>query len=607
MTTIEISTTNELIEISTDKTVIEIIENQNTHGALLGLDLDNHPRLTNLLSTTLLYGGDITIDAGSLTVTIGAGIGLWVDNTTDTINPVRKVVTWDAFENISPDFLLTSTETYFYIDQDGELQQFDTTLDFDRLQDYIAIGWVNHFDNTIVYNSIMEPYPIIDIGLQFQQFLEYHGAFNCEGNIYGATNNNDLKITRSAGKVFDGGSGWNTNKKAPNICVTNDINPVNFSYYFYDSNGDWVENDAIRTDIDPNHYNTPTGKQAVPTGKWTIQQVHLYAPTEVNDIIYGEVVYDNKDEAIASLNNPVALPSAVDFDVLRGWLVVQEGCTVLSDTDCAVFVSARNSGGANTGIQVGVNVQVGTTTTLPAGSSATVINSGTPSDPILDFGIPKGHDIVWLGTFATAPVSPNEYEAYYNSTDKKSYIYYSSAWHQMAQDGTNGTNGTEGIASFNISALHLDIPLSADWPNQNVAETVPDPVNNALFVAQYDDTTAQLRGTMPLRISQDATNMLIRMYHRSQTAPSGTKTMAIKMYYRKIMDGVAVPSWSNTTLTGISIPNASNYFNVQDVTIALSTLSLSAGDLVQFAFERDVANDSLIGNWLLLALNVRFS
>lgn len=44
----------------------------------------------------------------------------------------------------------------------------------------------------------------------------------------------------------------------------------------------------------------------------------------------------------------------------------------------------------DSGIDAGVSVSVGTTTTLPAGSSATVTNSGTATDPVFDFGIPQG-------------------------------------------------------------------------------------------------------------------------------------------------------------------------------------------------------------------------
>lgn len=41
-------------------------------------------------------------------------------------------------------------------------------------------------------------------------------------------------------------------------------------------------------------------------------------------------------------------------------------------------------------VEAGVSVEVGTTTTLPAGSDATVENVGTPNHLVLDFGIPHG-------------------------------------------------------------------------------------------------------------------------------------------------------------------------------------------------------------------------
>lgn len=44
----------------------------------------------------------------------------------------------------------------------------------------------------------------------------------------------------------------------------------------------------------------------------------------------------------------------------------------------------------DSGVDASITVSVGTTTTLPAGSNATVTNSGTSTDPILNFGIPAG-------------------------------------------------------------------------------------------------------------------------------------------------------------------------------------------------------------------------
>ena len=44
----------------------------------------------------------------------------------------------------------------------------------------------------------------------------------------------------------------------------------------------------------------------------------------------------------------------------------------------------------DSGVDASITITVGTTTTLPAGSSATVTNSGTNTDPVFNFGIPKG-------------------------------------------------------------------------------------------------------------------------------------------------------------------------------------------------------------------------
>jgi outer membrane protein OmpA-like peptidoglycan-associated protein len=53
----------------------------------------------------------------------------------------------------------------------------------------------------------------------------------------------------------------------------------------------------------------------------------------------------------------------------------------------------------------------------------------------------SGVSMVWLGSFATAPADPQLNQAYYNMTDKKAYIYDGSAWQVMSQDGVNGTQG----------------------------------------------------------------------------------------------------------------------------------------------------------------------
>ena len=63
----------------------------------------------------------------------------------------------------------------------------------------------------------------------------------------------------------------------------------------------------------------------------------------------------------------------------------------------------------------------------------------TEGDPTCIHGADgdNGTSIVWKGTYASAPSSPQNGWAYYNSTDKKSYVYQ-NGWSQMTADGTSG-------------------------------------------------------------------------------------------------------------------------------------------------------------------------
>ena len=52
------------------------------------------------------------------------------------------------------------------------------------------------------------------------------------------------------------------------------------------------------------------------------------------------------------------------------------------DTNTGAYVDS--------GVDASITITVGSTTTLPAGSSASVTNSGTSTDPVFNFAIPQG-------------------------------------------------------------------------------------------------------------------------------------------------------------------------------------------------------------------------
>ena len=55
-----------------------------------------------------------------------------------------------------------------------------------------------------------------------------------------------------------------------------------------------------------------------------------------------------------------------------------------------------------------------------------------------------GVSIIWQGSLAAAPESPSLNWGYYNTTDKKSYIYDGDSWEIISQDGTDGSDGADG-------------------------------------------------------------------------------------------------------------------------------------------------------------------
>ncbi len=65
----------------------------------------------------------------------------------------------------------------------------------------------------------------------------------------------------------------------------------------------------------------------------------------------------------------------------------------------------------------------------------------------------NGQPMEWLGSLATPPENPTLNQAYYNSVDKKSYVWDGDSWEVLAQDGLPGPQGPVGPAGVSIQWL----------------------------------------------------------------------------------------------------------------------------------------------------------
>jgi hypothetical protein len=88
-----------------------------------------------------------------------------------------------------------------------------------------------------------------------------------------------------------------------------------------------------------------------------------------------------------------------------------------------------------------------------------------------------GLSLVWKGELAAAPAGAQINWVYYNTADKKAYIYTGAAWQILAQDGTNGADGEDGAEGLPGGSLdwrgdfasHPDNPDSG-WAYYNSTE-----------------------------------------------------------------------------------------------------------------------------------------
>lgn len=312
------------------------------------------PQLFNNSSTSLINGGVISVnDSDNTKFDISAGIGDVVNNYTDPANPIYKRVSWNNFNSITADFLLTSSLTRVFIDHDGNIVQKNGEIDFDfaDARDLILLGILVHGGNVILQIINTITVPGIDLGLSVQDLsIAVGSVLNVGlGNNY-TYNGNNLKLNRSSGKYYQLGISFKDNKKLPNSIMSDSESPVSFVYTWRYGIGRFTfgPSGADNTVI-PSKYDDGTGGLGSPNGivepyEWTVNPI-IYT-TANNDIIqYGQNKYPDLDSALLNVGrDDFVLNSALLQSFVRGYLVVRGDATDLSDPDQARFIQTDTTG-----------------------------------------------------------------------------------------------------------------------------------------------------------------------------------------------------------------------------------------------------------------------
>ncbi|MCB9001670.1 MAG: collagen-like protein [Bacteroidales bacterium] len=110
----------------------------------------------------------------------------------------------------------------------------------------------------------------------------------------------------------------------------------------------------------------------------------------------------------------------------------------------------------------------------PQGLQGDAGPQGEMGDPGTD-----GFSIDWLGELSSAPASPPINQAYYNTTESKSYIWNGNSWNLVAVDGEPGAVGPQGdIGSQGPAGTD---GISIIWLGNLDSEPVDPTLNNAYY------------------------------------------------------------------------------------------------------------------------------
>lgn len=161
---------------------------------------------------------------------------------------------------------------------------------------------------------------------------------------------------------------------------------------------------------------------------------------------------------------------------------------------------------------------------------------------------------------------------------------------------------------FHFFADQLDSPNSADWAINALAPLSADSNNNGLPVRLFDDTTEEGIGLL-VKIPEDATNIIIDLISRAETAPGDPDNVQPRIYVREFPDNAAPESWSSGLNMTIIVMPANENWQYDSQEISLSTLGLVAGRIAQFELTRynSGVSDNLSGDWTLLQIKISFS
>lgn len=321
----------------TDGSIYVNIFNENEISEISQMRL-NDLTINNASSGIISFAG-FTINTDNTKFNIGAIHGWLADNSTDSHNPSITYIDYSGITGLTPTYLNNNPVTYIGIDKYLNIYQKETPFTNSETRTYIDLGVIVH-SNQININAINnQPIVAVDAGSQLYDLMRGIGFFNISGNIYSA-NGSNLMINKSFGYIFKQGSNFTTDVRDPHKKYMEVVTGLTFNYRLQNS----VEYSGY-TNIDPNNYDLNGVRTPVDNNKFTIQRISIFS-SNLTRIQYGQHQYGSKQEALEAIQTEIFVtePNIEGNGLLRAFLILKKGITVLNNTDTAFFIEADRWG-----------------------------------------------------------------------------------------------------------------------------------------------------------------------------------------------------------------------------------------------------------------------
>ncbi len=299
---------------------------------------DERTSLNAVQGTGILSGGAITGTLPGTTLDWTAGTGQIVDHS-DPSNPITIPVSFAAGVGWSPT-LTEDTSSLIAINAAGLPNQI-LIEDFANLdhKNYVIIGAFTHSGGQIV-RILDTPFDVAyGVAGSFGDFVtQVIGPANIDGNEY--YGNADLTLGVLGGNAFIQASNFRNDPKIPDILTlpSHAVVPTVLQVYNQADPDVTIELYNSTTGVNPNLWDDGSGTlQSVSTDYWTIQRIFRSRQGDTY-VSFGQQEFATKELAVEALGNESFIEKVpLSLTLFRCSLIIQQGSTILNDTDQAEF------------------------------------------------------------------------------------------------------------------------------------------------------------------------------------------------------------------------------------------------------------------------------